>query len=231
MKIAILDDSAVILTDLTRLLRQAGHECVGFDRGKALLDALRQTHYDMFVLDWNLPDVSGLTVLEWIRNHIGPTVPVLLLTSRNVEEDIVEGLSAGADDYVCKPFQPAVLQARVMAFGRRTQATQSDAALEHYGNFTFDLRSHTVRCGDQDAILTAKEYQLALLLFRNVGRAISRQYVLETIWGLRADIPTRTLDSHIARIRSKLTLRPGNGYQLISVYGFGYRLEEVSTSA
>jgi len=231
MKIAILDDSAVILTDLTRLLRQAGHECVGFDRGKALLDALRQTHYDMFVLDWNLPDVSGLTVLEWIRNHIGPTVPVLLLTSRNVEEDIVEGLSAGADDYVCKPFQPAVLQARVMALGRRTQATQSDAALEHYGNFTFDLRSHTVRCGDQDAILTAKEYQLALLLFRNVGRAISRQYVLETIWGLRADIPTRTLDSHIARIRSKLTLRPGNGYQLISVYGFGYRLEEVSTSA
>ncbi len=228
MKIAILDDDAVMLASVARLLLQGGHECDCFDRANALLLALRQVNYDIFVLDWNLPDVSGLTVLEWIRNHIGATVPVLMLTSRGLEEDIVEGLNAGADDFVTKPFLPAVLQARVRALGRRTQTTQSEGSCENHGAFTFDLRLRTVRRGDEDLVLTAKEYQLALLLFRNVDRAISRQHVLETIWGLRADIPTRTLDSHIARLRSKLSLRPESGYQLISVYGFGYRLEEVS---
>ena len=228
MKIAILDDDAVMLASVAQLLTQGGHECDCFDRANALLLALRQANYDIFVLDWNLPDVSGLTVLEWIRNHIGSTVPVLMLTSRGLEEDIVEGLNAGADDFVTKPFQPSVLQARVTALGRRANTGQPDGSHENHGGFTFDLKLRTVRRGDEDFALTAKEYQLALLLFRNVDRAISRQHVLETIWGLRADIPTRTLDSHIARLRSKLTLRPDSGYQLISVYGFGYRLEEVS---
>jgi DNA-binding response OmpR family regulator len=227
MKIAILDDDPVMLDAVATLLRAAGHDCDTYERGKALLDALRLAHYDMFVLDWNVPDISGLTVLDRIRNQLGSSAPCLMLTSRSLEEEVVAGLSAGADDYVAKPFQPAVLQARVMALGRRVKTAQGEDEAESYGPYSFDAKQRQLRVGDAEIVLTAKEFQLALFLFRNVDRAVSRQHVLESIWGLRADIPTRTLDIHIARLRSKLGLRAETGFQLVSVYGFGYRLEEV----
>jgi DNA-binding response OmpR family regulator len=230
MKLAILDDDPVILESVVTLMTAAGHQCQPFNRSNLLLQALRQENYDMFVLDWNLPDLSGVSVVEWIRNHLGGAVPVLLLTSRSVEEDVVTGLRAGADDYVTKPFRPAVLQARVAALGRRSQTAQSDSPIETFGNYAFDVQKKSVQFDKQDVPLTAKEFQLALLLFRSADRAVSRQHVLETIWGLRADIPTRTLDSHITRLRSKLLLRAENGYQLSSIYGFGYRLEHIFRS-
>jgi len=230
MKIAILDDDPVMLEAVSSLLREAGHECDIFLHGKALLDSLRMAHYDMFVLDWNVPDVSGLVVLDRIRNQIGSSAPCLMLTSRSLEEEVVAALCAGADDFVAKPFQPAVLRARVMALGRRIKPAQGGDETERYGLYSFDPKQRQLRLKGEDVALTAKEFQLALLLFRNADRAVSRQHVLESIWGLRADIPTRTLDIHIARLRSKLILRAEFGYQLVSVYGFGYRLEEVATA-
>jgi DNA-binding response OmpR family regulator len=227
MKIAVLDDDPVILESVITLLSEAGNNCIPFSRSNALMQAVRQDHFDLFVLDWNLPDLPGVSVVEWLRNQLGPAVPVLLLTSRSVEEDIVTGLRAGADDYATKPFRPAVLLARVNALGRRIQSAQSEHVTERFGQFTFHLQSKAVQLNSEDIQLTAKEFQLALLLFRSMDRAVSRQHVLETIWGLRADIPTRTLDSHITRLRSKLKLSAENGYQLSSIYGFGYRLEEI----
>ncbi len=227
MKIAILDDDPVILESVFSLLSEAGNKCSAFNRSNALMQAVRQDHFDLFVLDWNLPDLPGVSVVEWLRNQLGPAVPVLLLTSRSVEEDIVTGLRAGADDYVTKPFRPAVLLARVNALGRRIQSSQAEHVIENFGQFTFQLQSKAVQLDGVDIQLTAKEFQLALLLFRSMDRAVSRQHVLETIWGLRADIPTRTLDSHITRLRAKLKLSAENGYQLSSIYGFGYRLEEI----
>jgi DNA-binding response OmpR family regulator len=231
MKLAILDDDPVILESIVTLLSAAGHQCSQFNRSNALLQALRSETFDLFVLDWNLPDLSGVSVVEWIRNNLGAAVPVLLLTSRSVEEDVVTGLQAGADDYVTKPFRPAVLQARVAALGRRTQKAQATSSVEQFGEYALDLQQKSAVHAGQDVPLTSKEFQLALLLFRNADSAVSRQHVLETIWGLRADIPTRTLDSHITRLRTKLNLRAENGYQLSSIYGFGYRLEHISRSS
>ncbi|MBK8272156.1 MAG: response regulator transcription factor [Sphingomonadales bacterium] len=227
MKIAILDDDPELLESVSRLLNEAGHRCFCFDRGEALIQTLRSSHFDLFVLDWNLPDRSGISVIEWIRNRIGDNVPVLLLTSRSLEEDVIAGLEAGADDFISKPFQPALLRARVQALGRRLRIGSDGETQERYGNIEFDLHRRIVSREGDEIPLTAKEFQLALLLFHNLDRALSRQYILETIWGLRADIPTRTLDSHITRVRSKLSLRPGNGFKLTSLYGYGYRLEGV----
>ena len=228
MKIAILEDDPVMLASVARLLAEGGHDCAGFERGNLLLQALRSEHFDMFVLDWNLPDMSGLGIVEWIRNQLGPTVPVLLLTSRSVEEDVVAGFRAGADDFVSKPFQPAVLQARVAALGRRASLPPAAGSIEQHGVYAFDLKGKTVARAGEAIELTTKEFQLALLLFRSIDRAVSRAHILETVWGMRADIATRTLDSHITRLRTKLGLRPENGYHLSSVYGFGYRLEDVT---
>lgn len=227
MKIAILDDDPELLESVSRLLNEAGHRCFCFDRGEALIQTLRSSHFDLFVLDWNLPDRSGISVIEWIRNRIGDNVPVLLLTSRSLEEDVIAGLEAGADDFISKPFQPALLRARVQALGRRLRIGSDGETQERYGNIEFDLHRRIVSREGDEIPLTAKEFQLALLLFHNLDRALSRQHILETIWGLRADIPTRTLDSHITRVRSKLSLRPGNGFKLTSLYGYGYRLEGV----
>lgn len=227
MKIAILDDDPELLESVSRLLNEVGHRCFCFGRGEALIQTLRSSHFDLFVLDWNLPDRSGISVIEWIRNRIGDNVPVLLLTSRSLEEDVIAGLEAGADDFISKPFQPALLRARVQALGRRLRIGSDGETQERYGNIEFDLHRRIVSREGDEIPLTAKEFQLALLLFHNLDRALSRQYILETIWGLRADIPTRTLDSHITRVRSKLSLRPGNGFKLTSLYGYGYRLEGV----
>jgi len=227
MKIAILDDDPVLLDSVARLLAGEGHTCQGFAAGNPLMQALRSEHFDLFVLDWNLPDISGLSIVEWIRNHLGPAVPVLMLTSHSSEEDIVAGFRAGADDFVSKPFLPAVLSARVAALARRAHLAVSGEPTERHGIYAFDLATRTLTMDGKPVELTAKEFQLALLLFRSVDRAVSRTHILETIWGMRADVPTRTLDSHITRLRTKLTLRPENGYQLVSVYGFGYRLEGI----
>lgn len=225
MKVALLDDDKAVLETVTALLRDAGFACVPFDGGRQLVRALHRETFDLFIIDWNLPDLSGLNVLEWIRNQIGAQPPVLLLTNRVSEEDMVAGLRAGADDFVTKPYQPAVLLARVEALARRSTMNLSRTT-EAYGAFEFELTSKTLRQAGEMVHLTPKEFNLALLLFRNLNRAVSRAYIFETIWGMDPDLSTRTLDIHISKIRSKLNLRPETGYRLTPVYGYGYRLEE-----
>lgn len=225
MKVALLDDDKVVLETVSSLLEGAGFQCSTFDNGRQLVRALHRDTFDLFVIDWNLPDLPGLNVLEWIRNQIGAQPPVLLLTSRVSDDDMVAGLRAGADDFVTKPYQPAVLLARVEALARRSTMNLSRTT-ETYGKLDFELTSKTLRNGGEVVHLTPKEFNLALLLFRNLNRAVSRAYIFETIWGMDPDLSTRTLDIHISKIRSKLALRPESGYRLTPVYGYGYRLEE-----
>lgn len=225
MKVAVLDDDKTILETVSLLLEGAGFACATFDNGRQLVRALHRDTFDLFVIDWNLPDLPGLNVLEWIRNQIGAQPPVLLLTNRISEEDMVAGLRAGADDFVTKPYQPAVLLARVEALARRSTMNLSRTT-ETYGAYDFELSSKSLRLSGNVVHLTPKEFNLALLLFRNLNRAVSRAYIFETIWGMDPDLTTRTLDIHISKIRSKLALRPDSGYRLTPVYGYGYRLEE-----
>jgi DNA-binding response OmpR family regulator len=178
-------------------------------------------------LDWNVPDVSGLAVIHWVKNQLPKAPPILMLTSRTMEEDIVEALKAGADDYVIKPIQPAVLRARIEAVCRRAYPGALEAESERFGEYEFDARDKSVTVKGTQIALTAKEFALALMLFRNLHRTLSRTYILEALWGFSPDAQTRTLDAHISKVRTKLGLRSQSGYRLVPVYAYGYRLETV----
>jgi len=226
MKVAILDDEAAVRGMVAGLLGPAGFECTAFDSGRSLVRALHRETFELFVIDWNLPDLSGISVVEWIRNQIGTQPPILLLTNRVTDEDAVTALRAGADDFVTKPFAPAVLLARVEALARRSGANLSRTT-EVFGVYEFELTSKSLKAEGATLHLTPKEFHLSLLLFRNLNRAVSRTYIFETIWGIDPDLTTRTLDIHISKIRSKLGLKPESGFRLAPVYGYGYRLEEI----
>jgi DNA-binding response OmpR family regulator len=225
MRIAALDDDAAQVEAVVRLLSNSGHNCISFNAAKPLIAALRRETFDLLILDWNLPGMSGLETIAWARENLPSRPPVLLLTSRSSEADVVTGLNAGADDYVVKPVQSEVLLARVNALLRRSYPERPPGGIETFGDYSFNLPAETVTVSGEAAPLTAKEFGLALLLFRNTHRALSRSHILEAVWGRNPNLATRTLDVHISRIRSKLNLRPANGFRLVPVYSYGYRLE------
>jgi DNA-binding response OmpR family regulator len=231
MRIAILDDDENLLELTTATLTDAGHSCHAFTSGKAIMHQLHRESFDLLVLDWQVPDLSGTEILHWVREKLSPTLPVLFMTSRSAEDDIVAGLAAGADDYMIKPIRRAELVARVQALLRRAYPTQTTAELIKFGNYEFDVRASRAKLNDNEIELTQKEFDLALLLFQNLGRPLSRAYILEAVWSRDIEIPSRTMDTHISRVRSKLDLRPENGYRLAPVYSYGYRLEQISGEA
>lgn len=227
MKIAVLDDDPVQLETISSVAQAAGYRPVLFSRAQALISALRKDTFDLLIVDWNLPDRSGLEVLAWARTNLKPPPPMLLVTSRAEDEDIVAGLNAGADDYLPKPLSPAVLKARINALMRRAYAQPSTPGAEIHGDTVFHDSSSAVTRNGKTVVLTAKEYALAQLLFRNLHRALSRTYILETVWGNEPNLNSRSLDMHISRIRTKLELRPEQGFRLTPIYSYGYRLERV----
>ena len=231
MKIAILEDDPSQAKFIAGILEEAGHVCSTFPTGKALISRLRQDTFDLVLLDWNLPDMSGIEVLNWIHRVQETPPAALIVTSRSAQADIVAGLDAGADDFIVKPADELILLARVNAVLRRAHPAESTNRIETIGAFIFDPLKESVTVRGEAAPLTSKEFQLALFLFRNLNRALSRSYLLETIWGHEPDLPTRTLDAHVSRIRLKLGLRPENGFRLAPIYSYGYRLETLSDAA
>lgn len=232
MRIAVVDDDADFALFLNQLLVEAGHSVVKSANGNAFLRLAKTETFDLILLDWNLPGRDGLEIVRNLRDDVRSDVPIILLTLRSEANDIVAGLETGADDYIAKPVDGRILLARIDAIMRRRNAGRTGGdALQSFGAFTFDGSQEIARRGDQTIQLTSKEFQLALLLFRNLSRPLSRAYLLETIWNRSPDIQTRTLDSHVARLRSKLDLRPQNGWRLSPIYSYGYRLETVEGGA
>lgn len=229
MRIAVLDDEPSARAFVIQTLIEAGHFCYEFQNARTLSTRLRQDTFDLVILDWNMPDKSGVEIITWMRENMDKPVPSLLLTNRNSDEDIVAGLDAGADDYVIKPVQPPVLLARVNAIHRRTGPREAIGASEAFGPYVLHPARQMVAIEDEEIVLTAKEFELAATLFRNMHRPLSRSYLLEMVWGRNPDLPTRTLDAHISRIRAKLGLRPERGFRLIPVYSYGYRLEALES--
>jgi len=227
MRIAVLDDEPAARAFVSQALIEAGHRCYEFPDARTLATRLRQETFDLVILDWNMPDKSGVEIIAWMRENMDKRVPSLLLTNRNSDEDIVAGLNAGADDYIIKPVQPAVLLARISAIHRRTGPREAGGANESYGPYHLQPARQAITVEGETIVLTAKEYELAATLFRNLHRPLSRSYLLEMVWGRNPDLPTRTLDAHISRIRAKLGLRPERGFRLSPVYSYGYRLEAV----
>jgi DNA-binding response OmpR family regulator len=228
MIIASLEDDLVQAELIARILTEAGYEGRSFHQGKDLLAALAKPHnFGLLLLDWELPDVSGLDVLRWVRTTLGHALPVIFLTSRTQEEDLVTGLQAGADDYINKPVRKGELVARVNAAVRRldlsTSATQ-DSRFSFAGYDIFPEQGHIVLNGET-VTLAPKEFELALLLFRNPGRLFSRDVLSSAVWNREIPATSRTLDTHLSNIRRKLQLRPENGVRLTASYALGYRLE------
>jgi DNA-binding response OmpR family regulator len=229
-KIAIVDDDPDELRGLVAMLSGQGH-CVPFPDAHAFLKALHRDTFDLACIDWNLPDVTGIELVQRIRSGAqAPHMPVILITARSTDDDIVKGLITGADDYVTKPVSEPVLRARVDTLLRRLTPA-ADQQLETFGDYAFDHTRDVVIAGGEERVLTTKEFNLALLLFRNMHRPLARGYLMEEVWGAAANVSSRTLDTHVCRLKNKLGLTPANGYNFGPVYRFGYRLERTGARA
>lgn len=227
MRIALLEDDQDQADLVQAWLQAAGHACHVYAFGKDLVRAAQRETFDMFLLDWEVPGMSGAEVLVWIRANIAEPVPVLFVTARQLEKDIVHALCAGADDYMVKPLGKLELLARIGALARRVRPGQELEVLE-YGRLCVDSRSRQVMLDGVEVAMTQKDYELAVFLLRNLGRLLSRGHILESVWGQSAELNTRTVDTHVSRIRGKLQLTPENGWRLSAVYQHGYRLERVA---
>lgn len=225
MRICLLDDDPAQLELLCMWIKQANHSPHGFALGRTLMSSTRRDSYDMFVLDWNVPDISGLEVLRRIRLQISAHVPVLFVTQYDAEEDVVTALKAGADDYLTKPPRRAIFLARVEALLRRAYPL-SDAGRLAFAHYEIDADNMAVFHDGNPVVLTRKECQVAVELFRNLGRLISRSELFEKVWGKSDAINMRTIDVHVSAVRRKLALSSATGFNLVPVYGFGYRLEQ-----
>ena len=230
MRIAVLDDELSQLELIRHTMTEIGHECHLYSEGKSLLRELRLQTFDLLILDWTLPDISGPAVVKWVREDLASRLPILFVTNRRDEADMVEGLTAGADDFMVKPIRVAELEARVKALLRRAYPSHHEVEL-HFGPYHFFPQSRTLQVDGAVVELKHREYELALFLFQNMGRLLSREHLREAIWGRGPEEPSRSLDTHISRLRSKLNLRPDNGFLLSAVYGLGYRLEAVDATA
>ncbi len=229
MRVAVLDDDQAQLDLVRQALEGMGHDFHGFSEGRALLRALRRETFDLLILDWELPDISGIEVMRWVRKNLEEPMPILFVTNRSAESDVIEGLSAGADDFMVKPIRIGELTARVSALLRRAYPHKGigEFVIDRY---RFDPARVQIGIGEQVIALKQKEFDLAVFLFQNIGRLLSRKHLLEAVWGIDAEVSSRSLDTHVSRLRSKLGLVPENGYRLAAVYSVGYRLEAVSVS-
>jgi DNA-binding response OmpR family regulator len=230
MHIAILEDEYILALHTQDLLLQAEHTVEIFTTGNALLKALQRDTFDLLILDWNVPDISGIKVLRHVREELHSKVPVLFLTSRQFEQEIVQALSSGADDYCAKPVRENEFMARVAALGRRAYNPDTPNSPTHtLGGYTFNRLDNTVHWVSQGqaqhAKLSEKEFNLALFLFENIGRSLSRKRLMTHIWGRDDDACSRTLDVHISQIRTKLDLSATSKLlRLKAIHGFGYRI-------
>ena len=230
MRIALIDDDAALSSSITSALARNGWACRSHADGRSFVSTLHRESYDAYIVDWGLPDMSGLDVLRAIRTRVPVTVPVLFLTARDAEQDVIEALEAGADDFVVKPARIGELQARLRALWRRNARFPDTPDTYEYDRFRFDLKLQRAWVDGAAVDLTQKEFLLALLLLRNLGKPLSRGHIREVVWGRDSEIPSRTMDTHVSRVRTKLGLRPERHYLLAPVYSYGYRLEHLLTS-
>jgi DNA-binding response OmpR family regulator len=231
MNILLVEDDSAQADAAERAIRQSGHTVHRVAHGQAAIAFLEANEIDLVVLDWELPGVTGLEVLHWMRRNLGREPAVLFLTSRVLEIDIVKALDAGADDYVIKPFRAKELIARMSALLRRTRRSEKIESAISVGPYVFDITQRSVFLHGEAIVLTEKEFGVAAHFFGNVGRVVSKRLLAKLSWGRELDSTSRTIDTHIYRLRRKLALGPENGVRLTTVYTHGYRLDEVEVGS
>ncbi|WP_027795065.1 response regulator transcription factor [Paraburkholderia acidipaludis] len=224
MRIAILQRDAAQRGQIERVLAQSGHTCLLFSDGFALTKALAASTVDMLVLDWQGTRLSGAEVLKTVRAVNGCHIPVLFASEDASDESVVHAFSVGADDYVSLPVCAPVFGARVNALLRRAFPDRFESASFDTGPYHFDMRRQSVTVNGKTVLLSGTQYRLASLFFANVGRLLSRDHIYAAVWGRELQTLTRTIDSHVSRLRVLLEIDDENGYRLQPVYKSGYRL-------
>ena len=227
MQILVVDDESEMAALIARGLTAEGHDVVEAHDGIVAISAASSTRFDLAVVDVTMPGMSGFELSRRLKT-IDPTIAVILLTARDAVDDRVRGLDAGADDYMVKPVRRLELLARVDSLLRRARPKQSETEPISIGPYVINLVDRVVTLKEQRIEMTDKEYDLTVFLFRNIGKLISRGHITESVWGRSSDVQSRTVDTHVSRVRKKLELGPANGVRLTPVYNFGYRLEKVS---
>lgn len=226
MRIGYLEDEQSQADLVNSWLLSRDYDVVHATNGTDFLRLLKNNPVDILILDWQLPDMEGIAVLRTIKGQFDQNIPVIFATQRDAEADIVQALQAGADDYLVKPLREAELIARVEALARRAGVRPVESQIK-VGHITVDLASERIFVGQDVVKLTPKDYKLACCLLKNVGKILSREYLLREVWGIEAPLNTRTVDVHVSRVRRSLNLVPEVGYCVKTVYQHGYRLEKV----
>jgi DNA-binding response OmpR family regulator len=228
MKIALLEDEVDQAKNISDMLVNAEHHCEYFHTGKSFIYAVLHNSYDLLILDWQLPDTEGTEVLKTIRSQLSWRIPVIFLTSRDSEADIITALEVGADDYLVKPARPGELKARLNALSRRIGIETEEQESLVIGPYEININKRTITVSGEPISLTDKDFDLAAFMFQNIGRLLSRDFLLERVWGISSEINTRTVDTHVSRLRRKLNIKPENGFRVKTIYQHGYRLERVT---
>jgi DNA-binding response OmpR family regulator len=230
MRIAILEDERSQAFLLQHCLLRAGHLPKRYETGCNFLEAVRLDPFDLLLLDWETPGMTGLEVIKIIRRDLRSSVPAIMVTSRTTEQDIVEGLRAGADDFVEKPFRVPELLARVESVARHQRCMPSQPPLQQ-ANVRVEFDARRIAVNGVPVTLSVKDYALAVFMLERVGRLVSRREIVHAVWGSKIDQNSRSVDTHMSRIRLKLGLNERNGWQLLAAYGEGYRLDRINRQA
>jgi two-component system response regulator RegX3 len=223
-RILLVEDEQALSEPLSFLLEREGYEVVVAEDGPSALAEFDRAGADLVLLDLMLPGIPGTEVCREIRTR--SAVPIIMLTAKDSEVDIVVGLELGADDYVTKPYSTRELLARIRAVSRRhtDPADEGDAVLAA-GTVRMDLERHTVSVSGAVVNMPLKEFELLEFLLRNAGRVLTRGQLIDRVWGTDYFGDTKTLDVHIKRIRSRIEDTPSDPTMLVTVRGLGYRFE------
>ena len=226
----VVDDDALIRKAVRLTCESDGYAVQEADRGTDVLERIENFHPDIILLDLMLPDLSGFDVCREIR-RAGHRMPVVILSAKNEEIDVVLGLEIGADDYINKPFRPRELLARIAAHLRKAKETRSDARPEDgrliFRDLVIDTSERRVLRSDQDVILTHTEFDLLAYLATNAGKVLSRERILSSVWGYEHPIETRVIDVHVRNLRRKIEPDPAQPRYILAVPGIGYRFAAI----
>ena len=223
-RILVVEDEAALAEPLEYLLEREGYEVELAPDGPSALTAFDRFRPDLVLLDLMLPGMSGTDVCRELRSR--SSIPIIMLTAKDSEVDVVVGLELGADDYVTKPYRSRELLARIKAvLRRRDDAGGADAAIVEAGPVRMDIDRHSVTVDGAVVPMPLKEFELLELLMRNAGKVLTRGQLIDRVWGSDYFGDTKTLDVHIKRIRSKIEPVPSEPRYLVTVRGLGYRFE------
>jgi len=221
-KILIIEDEESILMALEDNLRLEGYEVACAEDGEQGFSMAREQEFDLIILDIMLPKMDGFEVCKQLRKE-GIGTPILMLTAKSQEIDKVLGLELGADDYVTKPFSPRELLARIKALLRRKNQFHQEKQSFRFGDFKVDFGKYEAKKGGKIIYLTAKEFSLLHFLIQNKDKVLSRDVILDEVWGRDVYIQTRTVDKHIAELRKKIEDDASSPEHIIGIRGVGYK--------